>query len=32
MVKDLTPQYGGEEFKSHICNPGYLGYLSDLIR
>jgi hypothetical protein len=32
MVKDLTPQCGGEEFKSHTCNLGYLNYLSDLIR
>jgi hypothetical protein len=32
MVKDLTPQCGGEEFKSPIYNLGYLGYLGDLIR
>jgi hypothetical protein len=32
MVKDLTAQCGGEEFKSHACNLGYLGHLGDLIR
>jgi len=28
MVKDLSPQCGGEEFKSHTCNLGYLGDLT----
>jgi hypothetical protein len=32
MVKDLTPQCGGEEFKSYICNLSHLDYLSDLIK
>jgi hypothetical protein len=32
MVKDFTSQCGGEEFKPHTCNLGYLGYLGDLIR
>jgi hypothetical protein len=32
MVKDLTPQCGGEDLRFHICNLGYLGYLGDQIR
>jgi hypothetical protein len=32
MVKNLIFQRGGEEFKSHTCNLGYLGYLGDLIK
>jgi hypothetical protein len=32
MVKNLSPQCGGEEFKSPLATLGYLGYLSDLIR
>ncbi len=32
MVKDLTPQCGGEEFKSPPCNLSCFGYLNDLIR
>jgi len=32
IIKDLTTQCGGEEFKSHTCNLGYLGYLGDVIR
>jgi hypothetical protein len=32
IVKDLTTQCGGEEFKFHTCNLGYLGYLGDVIR
>jgi hypothetical protein len=32
VVKDLNPNVEVKSSSPHICNLGYLGYLSDVIR